>query len=526
MFKRGIKLRLAIGMLIITAVISSTVVSWFAATSALRSSIEQKYLESNYNYSMKLAQSTDDLMSHMREEIVAMADIVNHHQFDQQDLDTWHSAHADQFNSTFVTDEEGYIQLLSPSIVQFKDGAKVKVGTKITSETVKKALAIKEPFISKPYQATSGQMIMLISAPIFNDEGVYRGLIGGTVYLESDNALKNILYKHELGEGSYVYVVDSDGHLIYHPDTARLDESVSRNQVVKELMEGNSGSSSVINSKGNEYYAGFTHVESTGWGIVSQTPTSVVEGPLRELFAKMAIQSVPLLIIILVIAAILASSISRPLNVLAEYSQAGSSHKKFSSSFKEVEMKSTIYEVKQLYYQINKYFTMLNKEIQIDGLTGIANRKTFDSIIKEWIDKNESFSLIMLDIDHFKQVNDTYGHLTGDEVLKFLSAILNGYAGENHLGFRYGGEEFGLLLKGVDEREAYFAAEALRKEIAATPSPAGKPITISLGVTEYLQMDDHPETIIQRADAALYQSKAAGRNQTTIFREERTSASS
>ncbi|MGR3762891.1 sensor domain-containing diguanylate cyclase [Rossellomorea sp. NS-SX7] len=532
MFKRGIKLRIAIGLLIMMTVITSTLVSWYAATNGLKGSLEEKYLDSNYNYSTKLAQSTNDLLGHMQKNIIAMAEIVDNHHFNQKDLDIWHDANGDYFNSTFVTDENGVIQLLSPSIVQFKNGAKVKIGTKIQSETVKKALSIKQPFISKPYRATSGQLIMLVSAPIFNDQGVYKGLIGGTVYLESENVLKNILINHGHGDGSYVYVVDRDGRLIYHPETGRLNEMVSENKVVQQLMEGKSGSSIVVNSKGNEYYAGYTSIESTGWGVVSQTPVSVIQSPLQELFSKMAIQSIPILLIILLIAWILTNNISKPLNVLAQYSEEGFNTKQLSVSFKEVEMKSNIYEVRQLYYQVNKYFNKLNEEIQIDGLTGIANRKTFDSVIKDWIGRKESFSLIMLDIDRFKQVNDTYGHLTGDEVLKFLSSIITRYVEGEHLGFRYGGEEFGLLLKGYGVKQSYLVADELRKELAGTISPTGKPITISLGVTEFQEeKDNHPETIIERADTALYHSKVNGRNQTTVYHEEndsneRTSAGS
>ncbi|MEL3973308.1 sensor domain-containing diguanylate cyclase [Rossellomorea oryzaecorticis] len=531
MFKKGIRLRIAIGLLIMMAVITSTLVSWYAATNGLNDSLQGRYLDSNYNYSQKLAQSTNDLLSYMQENMIAMAEIVDNSQFEQKDLDTWHNANSGHFNSTFVTDENGIIRLLSPSVVQFKKGAKVKVGTKIQSETVNNALSIKQPFISKPYRATSGQLIMLVSAPIFDDQGDYQGLIGGTVYLESDNVLKKTLINHGHGDGSYVYVVDRDGRLIYHPETDRLNEKVSENKVVQQLMEGKSGSTIVVNTKGNEYYAGYTYIDSTGWGVVSQTPTSVIESPLQELFAKMAIQSIPNLLIILLIAWILTNNISKPLNVLAQYSEEGFNNKQVSVNFKEVELKSNIYEVRQLYYQVNKYFNRLNEEIQIDGLTGIANRKTFDSVIKDWIGRREAFSLIMLDIDRFKQVNDTYGHLTGDEVLKFLSSIITRYVEGEHLGFRYGGEEFGLLLKDLTAHEAFIAAENLRKEIAGTNSPTGRPITISLGVTDFQEKDNHPETIIERADSALYDSKMAGRNQTSIYHgdydgNERTSAGS
>src|SRR5699024_5571890 len=142
---------------------------------------------------------------------------------------------------------------------------------------------------------------------------------------------------------------------------------------------------------------------------------------------------------------------------------------------------SPVYEVRQLYYQIIDHIRMLNSQAKMDGLTGIANRRTFDVVIGLWMQERIPFSLIMLDIDHFKKVNDTYGHLVGDEVLKFLTKEMVDMFTPEDLCFRYGGEEFGILVKNQGENEAFELAEKLRTTVENTISPSGEPIKISLG---------------------------------------------
>ncbi|KAA0549968.1 GGDEF domain-containing protein [Bacillus sp. BGMRC 2118] len=128
------------------------------------------------------------------------------------------------------------------------------------------------------------------------------------------------------------------------------------------------------------------------------------------------------------------------------------------------------------------------------------------------------FSLILLDIDYFKKVNDTFGHLVGDEVLIFLASKLNTLSRINDLCFRYGGEEFGIIVKSEDLDCAFHIAERIRKEIEELVSPTGEPITLSLGIAFHeIGHDLNVAEIINKADQALYRSKVQGRNRTTIY---------
>lgn len=135
------------------------------------------------------------------------------------------------------------------------------------------------------------------------------------------------------------------------------------------------------------------------------------------------------------------------------------------------------------------------------------------------------YSCIMLDIDFFKNVNDSYGHLTGDEVLKRMGELINSnhIFRENDTAGRYGGEEFIILLPGTNAECAFVSAERLRKIVKQENfcAPDGKPfrITISIGISEYYADDEKTEDILERADMALYHAKSSGRDQSIVYEQ-------
>ncbi len=152
-----------------------------------------------------------------------------------------------------------------------------------------------------------------------------------------------------------------------------------------------------------------------------------------------------------------------------------------------------------------------------DPLTQVANRAEFDRVLIEFVENHERrgrpCALIMCDIDHFKDVNDTYGHQAGDEVLVYFGTLLQRCCRQGDLVARYGGEEFVILCADCDNATVTARAEKIRRELELTthPSLEHRPITASFGVTE-IQAGDTPETMLRRADRALLRAKAAGRN--------------
>lgn len=159
-----------------------------------------------------------------------------------------------------------------------------------------------------------------------------------------------------------------------------------------------------------------------------------------------------------------------------------------------------------------------------DSLTGLANRRMFDETLRMRISEARALRtelcLLMCDIDHFKRFNDTWGHHTGDQILRFLSSAMQAHARPDHLICRFGGEEFAMIMPRADTKMAAATADALRGAIQAkrlrrrsTNEDLGQ-VTISIGVAR-LQSGDTPQGLIERADACLYASKRNGRNQVT-----------
>ena len=153
-----------------------------------------------------------------------------------------------------------------------------------------------------------------------------------------------------------------------------------------------------------------------------------------------------------------------------------------------------------------------------DGLTKIANRRTFESTLEREVARAarsaEQLSLVMVDIDQFKKLNDTHGHQAGDEVLRNVAAALSCECRDFDTAARYGGEEFAIVLPGCGADEAQDIAERLRRAVATAPSVVA--ITASAGVATFPVHAGDADTLVRAADNALYESKRSGRNRTTV----------
>jgi len=151
----------------------------------------------------------------------------------------------------------------------------------------------------------------------------------------------------------------------------------------------------------------------------------------------------------------------------------------------------------------------------VDALTGLANRRTFEAALQREVARagrsKEPLSLVLLDIDHFKQINDTHGHPMGDEVLRHVGRALADAGREQDLGARYGGEEFAVVLPNCPADEAVRVADRLR---AAVSAGAPLPVTASAGTASLHVCATDAETLVKAADAALYQAKVNGRDRT------------
>jgi diguanylate cyclase (GGDEF)-like protein len=154
---------------------------------------------------------------------------------------------------------------------------------------------------------------------------------------------------------------------------------------------------------------------------------------------------------------------------------------------------------------------------RMDGLTKVFNRATFIEMLTAFLTQpGIALSMIMLDIDHFKKINDTYGHQTGDLVLSTLGSLLLSRVRRDDVVARYGGEEFILLIPLAPPGQVLNIAEKIRKTVASHTFDSLPPVTVSLGCSVYEQ-GESMEEFIRRADTALYAAKHSGRNRVRIW---------
>ena len=162
----------------------------------------------------------------------------------------------------------------------------------------------------------------------------------------------------------------------------------------------------------------------------------------------------------------------------------------------------------------------LRAEADQDYLTGLANRRRFRKALGQEVERWRRYqvpcALLLLDIDHMKRVNDTYGHPAGDRVIRFIADVLAELSRDNDTAARLGGEEFALLLAGVDCDKALAAAERVRVAVAERPLPEVGHVTVSLGVAACPSSAKSERELFSASDTALYGAKRSGRNRAVL----------
>lgn len=182
------------------------------------------------------------------------------------------------------------------------------------------------------------------------------------------------------------------------------------------------------------------------------------------------------------------------------------------------ELRNQVAELSEERERLNRLLQEKSLCLRQDPLTGIANRLAYEEQLQQefhrWQRFGNPLTFLIWDIDHFKQINDSYGHAIGDEVLCNIAGQLGCRLRSTDFVARYGGEEFAMLLPGADTEAALQLANQIRLQIAEAGFNNGEyriPVTISCGVTRF-EPGDSAQTVFKRADHALYQAKKAGRN--------------
>ncbi|TRM51940.1 diguanylate cyclase [Achromobacter sp. LC458] len=471
-------------------------------------------LEVNRVYASKLAVTTDLFLADVRRYLAYSADVLTDMEARpglMVEETRRQQAQMGQFNSTVVVSPTGKVIAASSAYPQL-------LGQQLTSEPSRNAIRTQQPNISEPYQASNNRWLILYSHPIFSRDYRYLGYIAGTLYLHEDNALDRLLDKHFYRDDSFVYVMDRNGTLIYHPDRSLLGHKAPDIDALAAARRGETGEMRFTDQQGRDMLAGYAPVPSTGWSIVAQRPVAGTLQPLSDLLMATARNTLPLLLLSIITIWVLSGWIARPLGELAGIAKRMEDP---DSADRIRDVRSWYFEAAQLkraliigLAAIHHKIRDLRRESTTDTLTGLLNRRGLDEAMALLQAGESPVALLAIDIDHFKTINDRYGHTAGDRALQALAAVMGEGSRVGDTLARAGGEEFVVLMPGASLHSAAAAAERLRQQIASRqpPDSIGSPLTVSVGVARYPEHGATLEAVYRRADKALYYAKNNGRN--------------
>lgn len=512
LFARHLNLRRLILGICLLSVLLALIGSLHASYLVQRDLLLQGTLEVNRVYAAKLASTTEYFLTDVRRQLAFSAEILTDMEL-QPGLMTSETRREEQqlanFNSTMVVSPKGIVLAAAPYSAQL-------VGIRLTSKAADAALAQRIPTISAPYQASNGRWLVLYTYPIFSRDIRFLGFLAGSLYLHEDNMLDRLLGQHAYRDGSFLYVVDQQGMLLYHPDRSLLGQISKDTAALAAARRGESGEMRFTDSTGVEMLAGFAPVPSTGWTIVAQRPAQASLRSLSNLLVATFYNTVPLLLLSVLSIWFLSGWIARPLWDLAGIAKRMQDPE---SPDRLGKVKSWYLEAAQLKRGLMIGLTSmqhkirdLRRESTTDSLTGLLNRRGLNEAVKLFQTDETPVSVVLIDIDRFKGVNDRYGHAAGDAVLRTLATLMSQSSRSGDTLARAGGEEFVMLLPGANTAAAVGVADRLRLAMQAAVTAASAPITISLGVAHYPEHGATLDAVLQRADDALYFAKNNGRN--------------
>lgn len=508
--------RLIIVLTILSALVS-LINTLYAAYTVQRQQLIDENKNNNFFYATKLANSTNDFIHAAQQQLSVSSSLASNHFNDKnrlkEEVDRLR-LQTNSFNSVVITDSNANVLATSPD-------ALILTGKKLTTPGIIESIENKTPTVSDPYLSTVGNLLIFISHPIHDKNGTYIGMLGGTIYLKRESILHNLLGEHYHTDGSYIYVVDKYKKLIYHPDRNRIGTAIEGNPIVDKLSFGLSGSDIVTNTSGIEMIAGYAVVASTGWGIVAQRPLSATLLPLSTLMWNVFIKTLPAALISLIVIWACARKIAKPLRLLAN-----SAH-----SMDDPETEKKIQGIKSWYFEsqelkkamifgislLNLSIKKLKEDVQTDPLTRLGNRRSLEIMLNRLYNTKQKFSVISVDIDHFKNVNDTYGHDIGDVVLQELAQHMRSVCRADDLPCRVGGEEFLIIIPNSDNQTALHVAERLRKQVQEATFKSVGNITVSIGVSSWPTGSYDLQAVLKYADEMLYKAKKGGRNRVEVF---------
>jgi diguanylate cyclase (GGDEF)-like protein len=328
-----------------------------------------------------------------------------------------------------------------------------------------------------------------VSSPVYSRNGSLRGVLSADLLLKTlEDKLKDIRVK---GMG-YAVLIDNRGVALAHPDRTFTGRNLIDNHelrdVIKSILEKKQGK--VDYNTENNKVAVFTPIPSCGWILGIILTKEEIYSDLKLLALKFSLIFLVSLVIVVLTSKYFAGKLTYFMYLLEQTVES-----------RTAELKEKIAEV--------EYLSLT------DPLTGISNRRKIETVLKSEIERTSRtgnpLAVIMVDIDHFKEFNDTYGHETGDRILKEFADTVSRSIRAIDVAGRIGGEEFLIVCPETSVTGAYLVAEKLRIAVESMKIQSVQRVTASFGCAALIQGEDWNH-LISRSDKALYRAKENGRN--------------
>lgn len=370
----------------------------------------------------------------------------------------------------------------------------------------------------------SGAYIFAISQPVHL--GTEPWVLAGVVSLSNLAAIVDTLNLSEIGSA---ILVDKSGHIVSSPayiDSYELaaDDTnlpILTGGAAEWILQGKPGAQLYVNHEGETVVGAWGYLHRLGLTLLVELDNKRAMAPVRELLPFVSLLSLIALLAVLLTVYSLTASLVRPITTLiAAVEDVKDAEFRASINMKTgTELDDLILAFNQMASTVRDREKGLMESASRDSLTGLYNHGRLEELLELEMRRKrrsgEMLCFVMADVDHFKKVNDTYGHQAGDTALRGITSLLNKALREGDILGRYGGEEFAVILNACNETEAAVFCERIRSMVDASVFDCDGHrlrLTISLGFVCTPTQGLVPFDIVRRADRALYEAKNAGRN--------------
>ncbi|HMG19294.1 MAG TPA: diguanylate cyclase [Gemmatimonadales bacterium] len=384
-------------------------------------------------------------------------------------------------------------------------------------------LRTRDALVGEPFwDASIGKAALVLVVPIRQDDGVFLGALGAKLNLDG---VSDMLDQLSADRSRNLYLVTEQGRVVSSAagNSADLMKTTLPEATTRELIEREGQTVVQSRSRGGEVVAVLRRIPQIRWAAVAEAPRAAALREAGVLRFRTVLLLTALVLGVGLLAFLVGAVITRPLERLtdaaARVAAGDLSVELPAGGSGEVGYLTRAFNTLVSRLREKEAHGELEKLSLTDSLTGLYNRRHLMGTLASEVQRSRrlrrAFSVLLADVDRFKQYNDTHGHLAGDAALVKIAEVFRRTTRQVDCVARYGGEEFVVMLLEANLATATLVAERIRARVAEQDLGEGK-LTLSIGVAEYPDGGETPEELIATADAAMYKAKSAGRNQVVV----------